>query len=387
MARRIINTLVSLTLVYLLSAVAIPIAAGDDVRALPQPLELPTTATVAATVPDIPDSAGLASSMSTRVVTPNVASVTSECSQPLAGPSSIHDEEHWIISVRHCQQSSHGTAHDCTFDYVRSDWNGRATQSTDAEFQAWLKPGVPVCIMVHGSFVTSDTVTDDSMNTFRWLRRAAPDLPLQVVFLTWPSEGLLTINPAMAASSAVPGLDVAILGRRAEFNGIRLVKLIQSISTKSPISLIGHSHGARIVASGLDLLGGGTLRGVKLCDGPSHRIRTVLAAAAIDHDWFCPGQRYDKALNATECLLNIRVRKDWALLIYPLRRPFSTLALGACGFTQRDFGRLNADASHVANYDLSELIGWGHIWPEFYAHPSLATELVPWVYFVDKANP
>lgn len=361
MARRIINALLSLVVVYLLSTVLVPIAAGQDDRVSLPILELPQPATVSSDARQV-----------------------SEAARELPTAPSICDEEHWIVSVRHCQQRCHGCAHDCAFDYVRSDWNGFATPASAADFQAWLKPGIPVCIMVHGSYVTADTVTDDSMNTFRWLRQAAPQLPLQVVFLTWPSEGLLTINPAIAASSAIPVVDIAILGRRAEFNGIRLVKLIQSIHPQSPISLIGHSHGARIVASGLNLLGGGELCGVRLCDGPSHRIRTVLVGAAIDHDWLCPGQRYDRALNATECLLNIRVRKDWALLLYPLRKPFSPRALGSAGFTTGDLQCLGPRASQVSNYDLSELIGTGHIWPEFYRHQSLACELVPWIYFADR---
>lgn len=353
MTRRIVFVFLSLVALVLLSAVASPIAVGQDLPELRQILQLPE---------------------------PIPATDAGAVSLPSSG-CPIHGEHHWIVSARHCQQRCHGCAHDCCFEYVRSDWNGCANPASEAEFQGWLKPGIPVCIMVHGSFVTSDTVAEDSKNTFRWLRRAAPHLPLQVVFLTWSSEGLLTLNPAIAASSAVPGLDVAILGRRAEFNGIRLVKLIQSISPESPISLIGHSHGARIVASGLDLMGGGELCGVKLCEGPSHHIRTILAAAAIDHDWLCPGQRYEHALNATECMLNIRVRKDWALIIYPLRRPFSRRALGSAGFTQGDMDRLGHRASQVSNYDLSEMIGYGHIWPEFYEHQSIANELVDWVYF------
>lgn len=356
MTRRLVFAFLSLAALILLSAIASPIAVGQDLPQLRQILQLPE---------------------------PIPRRDAGAVSLPASGQS-IHDEKHWIISARHCQQRCHHCAHDCTFGYVRSDWNGCATEATDAEFHAWLKPGVPLCIMVHGSFVTADTVAEDSKNTFRWLRRAAPHLPLQVVFLTWPSEGLLTLNPAIAGTSAVPGLDIAILGRRAEFNGIRLVKLIQSISPETPICLIGHSHGARIVTSGLDLMGGGELCGVKLCDGPSHRIRTILAAAAIDHDWLCPGQRYENALNATECLLNIRVCKDWALIIYPLRRPFSRRALGSAGFTGDDLSQLGHRASQVANYDLSEMIGYGHIWPEFYQHQSIANELVDWVYFVNR---
>ena len=355
MNRRIFHVFLSLTALALLSAVMNPIAAGQDLPQLRHILQLPEP------IPAV--DAGVVSLPGTG--------------------RSIFNEKHWIVSGRHCQQRCHGCANDCCFKYVRSDWNGCATESSDAEFHRWLKPGVPVCIMVHGSFVTADTVTEDSKNTFRWLRRAAPHLQLQVVFLTWPSEGLLTLNPAIAGTSAVPGLDVAILGRRAEFNGIRLVKLVQSISPQSPICLIGHSHGARIVASGLNLMGGGELCGVKLCEGPSHRIRTILAGAAIDHDWLCPRQRYEYALNATECLLNIQVRKDWALMIYPLRRPFSKRALGSAGFTERDLMQFGSRASQVCNYDLSAMIGYGHIWPEFYQHQSIANELVNWVYFRD----
>jgi hypothetical protein len=355
MTRRIVYAFVSLAALLLLSVIASPIAVGQELPQLRQILQLPEP------VPRVDAGA---------------------VSLPASG-TSICDEDHWIVSARHCQQRCHSCAHDCSFEYVRSDWNGRATSSSEADFHGWLKPGVPVCIMVHGSFVTSDTVAEDSKNTFRWLRKAASHLPLQVVFLTWPSEGLLTLNPAIATSSAIPGLDVAILGRRAEFNGIRLVKLIQSIPPESPICLIGHSHGARIVASGLDLMGGGELCGVKLCDGPSHRIRTILAGAAIDHDWLCPGQRYENSLNATECLLNIRVRNDWALLIYPLRRPFSRRALGSAGFTEGDMHQFGSRASQVCNYDLSEMIGYGHIWPDIYQHQSIADALVDWVYFRD----
>lgn len=375
MTRRILYALFSVAILILLSAIANPVAVGQELQLLQPALQLPE--------PESQHDARIArlrKNSGDVLATPAAGSQNWMPAQSAMAPS-ICDEDHWIVSARHCQQSCLERAHNCRFSYVRSDWDGCATPAAEADFHAWLQPGVPVCIMVHGSFVTSDTVAEDSKNTFRWLRQAAPHLPLQVVFLTWPSEGILTLNPAIAVSSAIPGLDVAVLGRRAEFNGIRLVKLIQMISPHSPICLIGHSHGARIVASGLNLLGGGELCGVHLCDGPSHRIRTVLAAAAIDHDWLCPGQRYDRALDATECLLNIRVRKDWALMIYPLRKPFSPRALGSAGFTRSDLRRFGDRGSQVANYDVSDLIGYGHIWPEFYKHPSLADALVEWVYF------
>lgn len=350
MARRIVTVLLSLLLILFFSALALPVASGQEVAtrlALPAPMK------------------------------------AAEAAHAEVGQA-ICDEAHWIISVRHCRQRYSGCVRPCEFCYVRSDWNGCGQQARESEFRQWLQPGVPLCIMVHGSFVPDDTVTTDSRNTFRWLRQAAPHLPLQVVFLTWPSEGILTLHPAIATSSAIPGLDVAILGRRAEFNGFRLAQLIDMVPSETPICLIGHSHGARMVASGLNVLGGGTLCGQRICNGPRHRIRTVLAAAAIDHDWLCPGQRYERALCATECLLNMNAKDDWALWFYPLRKPFSKFALGSVGFTESDLVRLGPRASQVVNYDVSRLLGRGHIWPEFYQHSSLASTLVPWVYFTDE---
>jgi hypothetical protein len=85
----------------------------------------------------------------------------------------------------------------------------------------------------------------------------------------------------------------------------------------------------------MHLLGGGRVEGRTLCRKPKyhgHRLRAVLAAAAVDHHWLNPGKRYDRALCPLEALVNLRNRLDPALWIYPLRRPFGHLALSHSGF-------------------------------------------------------
>jgi hypothetical protein len=298
-------------------------------------------------------------------------------------PASICDESHWILSIRHCPQDCVECACRFEFGVNRADWNGHWEPSSMTEFQQSLIPGVPICVMIHGSFVTEETVAEDSRQTVRWLRQAAPDLPLQVVFISWPSDGIFTLDPAVAASSLIPSVDVGILGRRAELNGCRIAKLVESFPSASPVCLIGHSHGARMVSSAMHFLGGGELQGIRVCDGPRHRVRAVLAAAAIDHDWLVPGQRYDRALCGAECVLSLRSKYDWALSIYPLRRPFSRLALGQCGFTTKDRQALGARAQQVADLDVSDMLGAGHIWPRYYEQPGIAAAIVPWVYFTE----
>lgn len=292
----------------------------------------------------------------------------------------ICEEIHWIINVRSCQSDGCDKACSCQFHYEWEDCCGNRGWSDVDGFRQWLKPGVPVCLMVHGSFVPEDSVYADCRNTFKWLRGAAPKRQLQMVFLSWPSDGIFTSRSDQALTSPVPGIDVAILGRRAERNGILLARLMHLLPPDSPVCLIGHSHGARIVSSALHLLGGGSQRGVRVGAVPQ-RIRTILAAAAIDHDWYISGQRYDHALYATECLLNLRCQRDWALFFYPLREPFSPHALGRGGFTRRDLQRLGPEAQRLWELDVTPVINRGHIWPEYYEHPELAASLVPWVYF------
>lgn len=306
------------------------------------------------------------------------AADTTEPAQP--AEHDICSELHWIVNVRSCQTNGCNKACPCQFGYEWADCCGNRGGSDVEGFRKWLIPGVPVCVMVHGSFVPEESVYTDCRGTFMWLRGAAPQRKLQMVFLSWPSDGILTSVSDQALTSPLPGIDVAVLGRRAERNGILLARLIQTLPPESPVCLIGHSHGARIVSSALDLLGGGTQRGVRL-NPARQRVRTILAAAAIDHDWFVPGQRYDHSLNATECLLNLRCHEDWALRYYPLREPFSPHALGRGGFTDRDLQQLGPEAQRLWELDVAALIGPGHIWPEYYDRPELAQTLVPWVYF------
>ncbi len=381
MIRKLVTIILSVTVLWLLATISAPVSLGQDFGPL-----FPPSQQVPARQPRI-----LPSAPSDRIYLPapessptpvEVQKVPS--SDPAHGDivGSECPETHWLVSVRHCEQCRQ-CARCCDLDFFRADWQCCTSRSTQAEFSTGLRPGVPVCIVVHGSYVTRETVKEDCERTFHWLRDAAPHLPLHVVFFTWPSEGPFSLDAGNALTSPVPGLDVAILGRRAEMNGARLARLINVIPKENPISLVGHSHGARVVASALHLLGGGQLQDIAVPRSEPHRLRTVLAAAAIDHDWLNSRQRYGQAMCSTECLLNMQTRHDWALWFYPLRRPFSSRSLGRVGFTGRDLQALGGRESRVAQVDVSDFIGTGHIWPHYYNSPEIARAMLPYVYFAE----
>lgn len=288
---------------------------------------------------------------------------------------------HWIASVRHCKKNSPRTAGYCKMAFSRACSVDAPTPGQETEFRQWLQPGVPICIVIHGSYFPAADVASDCGQAVRWLSQSSPHV--QYVCFTWPSEGVFTLKPGIAISSLVPALDVCILGRRAELNGIRLATFIQSLPAQSPVSIVAHSHGSRISSAALHMLAGGTIQHTRLRHLDRRRIRAVMVAAAIDHDWLNPTERYGKAISATECLLNLKSQYDWALGFYPLRRPFSRTALGRTGFTQRDVMRQGNRAQKVSELDVTRRIGSRHIFPFYYRHPSISKSLAPYVGFTE----
>jgi hypothetical protein len=295
-------------------------------------------------------------------------------------PSIPCEDEYWIANSWRCRQTApHGCAcGDLDFYHVGG---GTGTQLLNrAAFSASLAPGVPVCIVVHGSFTNWRGLCDDCIPVLRWIRNAAPQRPLHVLFYTWPSQGGITYEPH---------LDVAILGKRASFNSIYLADIVARIPPGHPVCLVGHSHGSRMVAAALHVLGGGEVDNVRLTwpAPPNLRVRGVLIAGALDHHWLDPGQRFEMALCRSEGLLVLRNDHDIVLTFYPLRKPFSKRALGERGLSSRDVRRLGPLSSKVAVLDVTSLVQTGHMWQHYYVCPQIAAAIAPYIYYLDDAQP
>lgn len=283
---------------------------------------------------------------------------------PIEAPSG-----YWIISSRCCPTDCTACRH-CEFQVWYFDACGRGRPATLDAWAASFVPGVPACIMTHGSFVEWPSVCDDSRGTHRWLREALCGRPLHLTFFTWPSD-----DPA----PVLPQTDVWILGKRASGQSFYLARLVRYVPEASPLVLMGHSHGARITFAAMHLLGGGDIFDQTLPPDQltSHRIRVVVAAAAIDHCWLNPGRRFGLAAHRAECIVNLRNRHDLPLLLYPLRHPFSGKALGQAGLTRRDERRLGEQAAIIHELDVTDIVRRNHYWPYYYREPTIAAALAP----------
>lgn len=290
---------------------------------------------------------------------------------PAATPET---NDFWIVSSRNCIQQGNRASASCPLDYYRCDRGSRRVAKDENEFRRSIPAGVPVCIVVHGSFTDWDTVCADAAATQRWLRSAAPHLPVQIVLFSWPSEPTTVL---------LPPVDTGIMGTRAEFNGVYLSQLVQRIPSESPVSMIGHSHGARAISSALHLMGGGVVQGYRYPNPQAfpHRVRVVFMAGALDHHWLDPGERYCRALPRIDALLNVRNSQDWALAFYEWRRPFAGAAMGKDGLYNDDRRRLGEMNGKIREVDVTRLLGTDHLWPSYIRRPEIATAAVPYVYF------
>ncbi len=280
---------------------------------------------------------------------------------------------YWIASSRRLpQQPSECRA--WHLDYFQQTHDGSVQATSLSTLVAQMVPGAPICIFIHGSFVDVEWHRREARATYPWIRCAAPHLPLNVIFYTWPSD---------AQRTYIPQVDVNQRGRWAANNAFYLADLIAQLPPGTPVCLVGHSHGCRSVAATLHLIGGGSIANYSYpsTSGLQRRYRAVLAAAAIDRHWLNPGERYGCALFPTEGLVNLVNRTDWALHFYPLRQFFSRKALATTGFTRTDRLRLGDLNPKAFDLDVTALIGCGHYWPNYIEHPELAAALVPYVYF------
>ena len=276
--------------------------------------------------------------------------------------------DYWIASSRDCDQQANGC---CEIKWHKHLKDTGLRDSSVQEFRRVFDPNIPVCIFAHGSFVNWKTCRLDALHTNNWLRNARPNQPIQFIFFAWPSD----------RCPSCPQFDYGLLGRRASRNGIFLAQMIRSLPRSSHICLIGHSHGTRASLAALHLLGGGEIQGRRICLPQQPRqIKTILVAAAVDRHWLNPGERFSQALCQTQLLVNIVNHKDFALGLYPLRRPWSGFALGRAGFSKRDLRKISYARCRVQEIDVTAHVRSGHLWPSYYQDPELAQVLAKTVW-------
>jgi hypothetical protein len=291
----------------------------------------------------------------------------------------VADCDYWIVSSRNCSGKNANCDEGCCLSYFHRLSDQEPCLETRDTFLASIRPDRPVCFVVHGSYNWWGDVMVESRRINRWIRSAAPGLPVQVVFFTWPSDGKMPY---------VFPVDIAILGRRSAAHAVYLASLMTQLPAEQRVAVVGHSHGARATVAALHLLGGGTLENGQAlppgCAVPRH-LRAVLIAAAIDHDWLNPGGRYGQALMVPEQVLLMRNSRDATLGVYPMRKGVGPRALGRNGLGQNDRFVLGSLGSKVVELDAADFADWHHAFAAYHEHPELASAIVPYVFFQDDA--
>ncbi|MCA9115781.1 MAG: alpha/beta hydrolase [Planctomycetaceae bacterium] len=287
---------------------------------------------------------------------------------------------YWIISTRRCPQEGGRRRSTCQFDYFSVGDSGEPEADQPARLKQWLRPDVPVCILVHGSLTAWQDVVRDGRRAWQWVTQSDPTREVQFLVMTWPSYEVF---------NGLPSLDFESLGRRAAFNGVYLSQLMTALPAETPVCLIGHSHGTRVISSALHLMGGGRVQGYSLPQvwRDRRRVRAVFLASALDKNWLNPGDQYGAALPRTELLVNLVNRTDQALGAYPLIRTFSQAALGERGFTHREAAVLGPLTDRIRQVDVTHLIGRDHVLAAWVTQHEIARAIGPYINFAAKDSP
>ena len=285
-----------------------------------------------------------------------------------------HQSGFWYLSTEHSPQNFHRECPKFCPSVCR--WNCGYHRSDFDALLSQIQPEVPVCIMVHGSFVSPNLASSQAPSVWRWFQSASRGKQMQMIYFRWPSYRPIT--PTIA-------FDVNQLGFRAARNGYYLAELVSRLPEDCPVCLVGHSHGTRVISSALHQLSGGCIQGIRhpWARRNGRRIRAVYSGSAIDHDWLNPGERYDCALNSVECLLTLTNRLDPALKIYPMRLPvIAHRPLGATGLTDSDREALGNRAGKVVECDVTRSIGVRHNHLNYFQKPSMAMLMHNYLYMV-----
>lgn len=284
----------------------------------------------------------------------------------LTGAPLAIDDGYWIVSTRNCPDGGTAEIASGCVRVLHYDATGCVRNAELPQFHGAVDPTRPIVFVIHGSYNYWRDVLNESRAMYRWLSRSGTSRPVQMVFFTWPSDGY--------APFALP-LEVAVLGRRSAAHSVFLAGLIRDLPPGAGLCMIGHSHGARASLAAAHLLGGGRLEnGQRLGAGPAspRALRAVLLAAAVDHQWLNPGERYSEALKTLDRVLLMRNSRDFWLSVYPLRKPFGEPSLSSTGLSPWDRAALGPLAEKVIEYDVSRQLGAGHNLATYYSRSSLA---------------
>ncbi|MBN1911481.1 MAG: alpha/beta hydrolase [Pirellulales bacterium] len=285
--------------------------------------------------------------------------------------------EVWIVNTRCAPRCDWEAVQNAELDYQRrTDLCGWETADEKAFLEA-VASGGPTTFFIHGYDVDSSTAVAEGMSLSQVLSRSAGERPWRLVIWSWPStraRGRIRDDAQRKAA-------------QSDVQAYYLARSLDRMDAKTPVGLVGHSFGARIICGALEILAGGQVgrRGLPEASRPARPLRAVLIAAAMDNAWLLPDRRNGQALAPVDRMLVTCNPGDRVLRWYPrLYGRGGPEALGSTGPACPS--HLGPEREKVEVLGVQCSVGRAHGWRHYLGAPSLRCRL-PWYAFLEDDQP
>jgi len=237
---------------------------------------------------------------------------------------------------------------------------------------------LPTAFYIHGNRTGYQAAIDRGWVAYRSLECQAAGRPFRFVVWSWPAERVLRRQRP----------DFQLKACRSDVQGCYLAQFIDRMDPGVPVTLIGHSYGARAITGAAHVLSGGRLAGWKMPDeyvpNTRTRVRAILVAAALDNNWLLPGGQHGLALGQLDSVLLTQNWCDVVLKWYPLVfRARSPRALGQTGSACPTL--LGPDGRKIETVNVTCSVGRNHGFGDYMRTPAVSSRLA-WYAFLEAAE-
>jgi hypothetical protein len=271
-----------------------------------------------------------------------------------------------LISTRaigtRCDGSSMQAGLQCE-ELVAQGYSARHWRTVEwDEVAAELAEPLPTVIYVHGNRIDPGFDKTHGLEIYRSLAARKPsDAPLRYIIWSWPS-------------SKVSGIinDYQVKAARTRPVAWQLAWAVDQMPPETPLTLVGHSYGARVVTGTLHLLVSGRLGELQLVERMHPvrpPVRAALLAAAVDASWIRPGGFHGRALELVDQMVLVNNHRDPAMRFYHLAFEGHVRPLGYGGIS--GLGRF---AGRVRSIDVTSAVGRRHALEDYLLHSRQVVE-------------
>jgi esterase/lipase superfamily enzyme len=234
------------------------------------------------------------------------------------------------------------------------------------------RPAVPTVVFVPGYDSNLDDGPQMVWPLYEQLGCDPGNRPFRVIVWSWPAE------------RSVHGIraDMQSKAARTEVESLLLGQFLDRVQPQVPLTLVGFSFGARIIAGSLEFLGGGQVGCCGLArqnTAPRVPMRAILVAAGMDSDWLLPGHRDGDALSQVDQMLITVNDADWVLRLYSrLYQRNGPEALGYHG--PACVGNLGAEQAKLDMLDVTCAVGRNHHWAHYVECSGVLSRIGPYTF-------